>query len=247
MKQRPILFSGPMVRAILERRKKKTRRIMNPQPDGWIRGNNGRFGVPQKITTKKPHKERAIWQEDDGTCYETIKCRYGEPGDQLWVRETWAQGQDLLSDYPSWLYRADLSARLHGYDKPGSILDTFSWDWDSVKWKPNIFMPRDASRILLEVVDIHYEPLQDISEEDALLEGVEPLFSQEEINTPRYHHELNLNPMPFKNYLWPKYEQYSSCKTAKESFVTLWDSINGVGAFKKNPVVTVLEFEVIED
>lgn len=150
MKQRPILFSGPMVTAILEGRKTQTRRLVKPQPDGFIRGASGTFGVPKKITTKKPHKDGSIWKEEDGTCYDDINCPYGNEGDRLWVRETW--GREYGGGF---LYRAS-----HSHMKPDG------------SWKPSIHMPRTVSRINLEVQSIRVERLQDITREDALSEGV---------------------------------------------------------------------------
>lgn len=118
-KARPIIFSGEMVRALLDGRKTMTRRVV-----------------------KKQH------------------CPYGQPGDLLWVRETWRQAQwkDGI------LYRAD-KARSLG-------MDEYS---DRHKWKPSIFMPRKASRLTLEITDIRMERVQDITTDDAIAEGIKEL------------------------------------------------------------------------
>jgi hypothetical protein len=135
MKERPILFSAPMVRAILEGRKTQTRRIakeLNEMPnlDGILK----RFPNPKG-------------------------CRYGKPGDRLWVRETWAHERDGTGcpDDNGVLYRAT---------DPG-------WDDEEtgLRWRPSIFMPRRASRITLEITDVRVQRLQEISEEDAQAEG----------------------------------------------------------------------------
>ena len=135
MKERPILFSGQMVRAILEGRKTQTRRMVKPQAailtDEMARG----FGIRPPAVENAP----------------VIPCPYGQPGDRLWVRETWA----LHPETGSLLYKADDAAP------------------DNIKWKPSIHMPRKHSRILLEMTSIRVERLQTISWEDALAEGTD--------------------------------------------------------------------------
>lgn len=150
MKERPILFSGPMVRAILKGRKTQTRRVVKPQPkfkdfeDGRMLAFVDKWGYCPV--------ERNLHL-----------CPYGSTGDRLWVRETWhGSGNKKLALNPehpmdSLSYRADW----HGVDT-GLI------------WKPSIHMPRWASRITLEVKGVRVERLQDISEDDAKAEGVTP-------------------------------------------------------------------------
>lgn len=150
MKERPILFSGPMVRAILEGRKTQTRRVVKPQPtdDGhgpkWYSGFDN---VPGTIETNFPMP---------------IHCPYGQPGDRLWVRETWAQHPEFTHrSSGGCLYRAD-----RGGDYQGAAQGDFCW-------RPSIHMPRWASRITLEITGARVERLQDISEEDAKAEGIQ--------------------------------------------------------------------------
>lgn len=194
-------MSAPMVVATLSGRKTETRRIVKGCALEWLD-----VGFTPEFVASK----------DNGL------SPYGCAGDSLWVRETWAQGQDILSDYPSWVYRADLSARLHGYEKPSSELDTFAWDWSTVKWKPSIFMPKDASRITLHVKSVHIERLQDISSESAIKEGIEP-------NGSGYINYLNKgNTEPLHPI---------------ESFRTLWQSINGKDSWHENPFVWVINYE----
>lgn len=154
MKERPILFSGPMVRAILDGRKTQTRRVVKPQPL-WV----GDPGVPFKTRDADP---KGI-----------IECPYGQIGDRLWVREAWS------GEY--WLKDIKPIERL-GMPHPDRLvsLTPETWYWadgnpESGDWerpRPSIHMPRWASRITLEITDVRVERLQDISEEDAKREGV---------------------------------------------------------------------------
>ncbi|MER1077210.1 hypothetical protein AAA612_04935 [Pseudomonas aeruginosa] len=152
MKERPILFTGPMVRAILEGRKTVTRRVVSPQPDF----------LGSMVDPNTPFKTL------DAGLHARITCPYGEPGDRLWVREAWAADaqvdaiapSDLSQGEPIW-YPADLSVRQTGCSmiSKGRV-------------RPSIHMPRWASRILLEITAVRVERLQDISEEQVLAEGV---------------------------------------------------------------------------
>lgn len=162
MKSLPILFSAPMVRALLDGSKTQTRRVVKPQPyiddqnNFWWNGSN--FGQNSKgpnalsITsplpsskTKRPH------------------CPHGVIGDQLWVRETFLDMHGTGIEYDGnkgYCFRADIN----------------NWGNESfkdygLKWKPSIFMPRVASRITLEITGVRVERLQDISEADATAEG----------------------------------------------------------------------------
>jgi len=131
MQMKPILFSGPMIRAILSGVKTQTRRIIKPQPGD---------------------------HPDDDGYMSTIeaRCLYSA-GMLLWVRETWATaaggGYDAREDRGPYWYRATDSGECDG------------------PWRPSIFMPRDASRITLEVTTVRAQRLQEISEEDAVAEG----------------------------------------------------------------------------
>lgn len=169
MKERPILFSAPMVRAILEGRKTQTRRVVKPQP--VVIGSKAEWAGPRP-KAKRNSGAFAHWArtgEKPSLDYIAWSCKYGQPGDRLWVRETWADlrgmgfGNDPRTDKPFIVsYRADV--------KPGSDGDRARIDY-GVKWKPSIHMPRWASRITLEITGIRVERLQDISNSDALDEG----------------------------------------------------------------------------
>ena len=145
MRERPILFSGPMVRAILEGRKTQTRRALQLD-SSW-----------RKLIVLGHHKNRfgALFgkQEPHVRLDQFVPCPYGQPGDRLWVREAWA----VHPETGSLLYRAD--------DIAPTPID--------IHWKPSIHMPRKHSRIMLEITGIKVERVQDISWEDALAEGTD--------------------------------------------------------------------------
>ncbi|HCF2391409.1 hypothetical protein I5I49_18500 [Pseudomonas aeruginosa] len=203
MKERPILFTGPMVRAILEGRKTVTRRVMKPQPDF----------LGSMVDPNTPFKTL------DAGLHARITCPYGEPGDRLWVREAWAADaqvdaiapSDLSQGEPIW-YPADLSVRQTGCSmiSKGRV-------------RPSIHMPRWASRILLEITAVRVERLQDISEEQALAEGVR--------GEPCDHTRQACADIG----CWGD--------TAKGAFGFLWESLNGEGSWAENPWVWVVEFK----
>ncbi len=164
MKERPILFSGPMVRAILEGRKTVTRRVIKPQPylemDGEIinQGGPGEIQYGPEWIPVWPHGHRFA-----GRMLSWAQCPYGLPGDRLWVRETWREAM-TEDGHRCCAYRADGSYQCGKRQPP---------DADRIcNWRASIHMPRWASRITLEVVDTRPERLQDITEEDAKREGV---------------------------------------------------------------------------
>lgn len=181
MKERPILFSAPMVRAILDGRKTMTRRVMKPQPEDCTY-----------------HHGSAVYRVEK-------KCTYGVPGDLLWVRETWASDVDGC---PAGLsYRADhLDPRGDGPANP-------------MRWRPSIFMPRWASRLKLRITNVSVERLREITEHDAMREGV----NAESVSTQ------------------PGIYSY------RAPFAELWDSINAGRGFgwDANPWVWVIGFEVV--
>ena len=157
VKERPILFSGPMVKAILEGRKTQTRRIVKPQPDNMGIAGIKPWVITDSISSEQQYDDqgRMLFIEDNGQgMAQYWTNRYGEPGDQLWVRETWNNDWCAYS-----LYKADGgSAKEAGYSA-------------EPRWRPSIHMPRALSRIQLEVTGVRLERLQDISEEDAIAEG----------------------------------------------------------------------------
>jgi hypothetical protein len=160
-REKPILFSSPMVKAILDGRKTQTRRIMKPQPEHFEQYPHWRWTTPQ--LRKDGLGPFAI----DSGDRPGIFGKY-VPGETLWVRETWGprteQGKPVESRHYV-KYRADFID-----DSPPA--DGMDWHTYEDKWRPSIFMPRWASRITLELTDVHVERLQDISEDDAKREGV---------------------------------------------------------------------------
>ena len=186
MKERPIIFSAPMVRAILEGRKTQTRRIVKP-----MRHPYGEMLSAEEIAN----------EINNGTC--SVSSPYGIVGDLLWVKES----IQALDDFDSPVqYCAD-----------GEVDFTTNWVWKKLKL-PSIFCPKGLSRIDLEITNIRVERLNDISEEDAIAEGVQGRMDYE------------------NNCYWP--ESYV--------FSELWESINGAGSWAKDPLVWVIEFKRVE-
>lgn len=182
-------------------------------------------------------------QEVDGVVYHAggypnlLPCPQGEVGDWLWVRETWRPKTHNFPTGHPYEYRA--TAEQDGTPTDGP-------------WKPSLFMPRAASRITLQITEIRVERLNDISEADAIAEGIEHLFTEKEIEQ---NPELSLSKNSWKNYLWhgrsgvkrrliENWEyQYSGYKDAKGSYASLWESINGEGSWALNPYVWVIKFD----
>jgi hypothetical protein len=164
MKERSILFSAPMVRALLAGTKTQTRRIIKRPLNHPGRTVYTYYG-PGK--NNPAHASVAIANGPDSPdgSDEKVRCPYGAAGDRLWVRETWApRDQQALKqrDRAMLYYRAD-GEREHETDG---------------KWRPSIFMPRWASRITLEVTGVRVEQLQEITESDAKAEGVDPVVAK---------------------------------------------------------------------
>lgn len=157
MKERPILFSGPMVRAILEGRKTQTRRVLKYEDfHGCLTGDCIHF--------KQATCDSCLAE------YARTECPYGVPGDRLWVKETWTGCYPCFEIGCHLQYAADGSENwMHppeGYRFPKAAAKVGNW-------VTPLFMPRWASRITLEITDIRVQRLQKISEEDAIAEGVE--------------------------------------------------------------------------
>lgn len=228
MVERPILFSDPMVRAILEGRKTQTRRIVKlpPASQGW------RF-IECAFNSDDSAHYHAGFAGNAGFSGSIVcvKCPYGKPpdplfktpGDRLWVREAWRTG--LAADRRSgsglecrgWpvFYEADGASKWTGASSGGPGFTTPG------RYRHARFMPRWASRILLEITGVRVERLQQISEADAMAEGC-PL----------------INPDPFI----PGHGGSS----ASGWYSQLWEDINGAGSWDANPWVWVVEFRALE-
>ncbi|PZX32022.1 hypothetical protein C7416_102182 [Cupriavidus phytorum] len=205
-KERPILFSGAMVRAIQDGRKTQTRRVAT-EFDGMDVDN---------VLSRFPNQRG---------------CPYGEPGNLLYVREAWRSTKELDPYSGGRIAEMCLDA---GYMKPWTPIqyeaDSQRRNWQHTSTPPHSgppepgryrharFMPRWASRITLEIVSTRVERLNDCSAADAEAEGAEPIL------------------VPPDGGSWPHYE----------GFRTLWDSINGAGAWERNPWVWVVEFRRTE-
>lgn len=168
MKERPIIFSGPMVRAILEGRKTQTRRVIKLPKWSTERWSDVEI---DSCTILDPYHDLPSAICCDTGCLADIQCPYGLAGDRLWVREAWhcdadlkearAAHEDLMIDVPVIFYRA-------------SEPEEAGWQWRSP-----LHMPRWASRLLLEVIEVRVQRLQEMTQQDALAEagGVLPSFT----------------------------------------------------------------------
>lgn len=223
MKERPILFSGAMVRALLAGTKAQTRRVsglevLNADPE--------RFDYLGVVSG--PGEPHYAFHDKQSGAQTLVRCRSGQPGDRLWVRETFIQGfpVDPLTD------------SLQQWDADGNELPKKTWyradnsdigwtdddGWQvNVPWKPSIHMPRAASRITLEITRVRVERLQAISEADALAEGIPSIDTPGAWTLP-----IPANPNLPAIYLG--------------AFCKLWESINGPGSWGSNPWVWVVEF-----
>lgn len=200
MKERPILFSGPMVRALLAGTKTQTRRVVKPQPTHF-----NPAGVPRLA---KPVGSSKV-----------IQCPYGQHGDRLWVRETWQtfeRGYNVYKAIPT--RRPSDSCVLYAADDVDGDLG----------WRPSIHMPRWASRITLEITSVRVERLQDISEADAIAEGIE-----------RKEDGIGWKRGPISGDV-----PNTATRTGFPglAYQSLWEQINGPGSWDANPWVWVIEF-----
>lgn len=224
MGERPILCSAPMVRALLAGRKTQTRRVVKPGMYIW--------------EGQSEDDCEHIYQHDPRfgeKCAKLVPCPYGAPGDRLWVRETWrteelADGTDGVR-FPDGAFCACENTPEVG-DAWGSQHSAKSARRGTV-WRPSIHMPRWASRITLEVTGVRVERLQDISEEDARAEGAQVV--------PFYPDD----GFPLSDG-WTHVGDDGKCvlyTSARDSFRSLWESINGADSWAENPWVWVVSFK----
>jgi hypothetical protein len=211
MKERPILFSAPMVRAILDGSKTQTRRVVKHQPEYPIIIATDPHTNRYQIGEREPMTEAALLRE----------CPYGQPGDRLWVRETWQyygwsdEGEpqirfaaDNATTWPKPPAGEELVNQWEILSRPENYnIDNHARDR---RWRPSIHMPRWASRILLEIVSVRVERLNAISYEDARAEGIDRM-------------------------VWPG--------ILTHGFKVLWEQINGAGSWDANPWVWCIEFK----
>jgi hypothetical protein len=222
MKERPILFSAPMVRALLDGTKTQTRRVVKHRfPHMWQEP----YYATGKVLVELPKQPSAFMEfrtrrQDDpsyqgSTASFLVPCPYGHPSDRLWVRETHAPQADCWGSWERWLCGAGGEAPILHYAadfKPFQNDNGFVIRKPFIeKWRPSIHMPRWASRIDLEITGVRVERLQDISRGDAMDEGC-----------------------PFPNM--------AHGDDPRQWYAQLWDTINGPGGWAVNPWVWVIEF-----
>jgi hypothetical protein len=205
---RPMLFSTPMVQAILKGTKLETRRLVKHGMD-LSKSNFAGF--------KDDH---AYFTESNSKMWFGTKCKFFI-GDIIWGRETFAvKGQRIF-------YKADNNS----FENAG-----LKGLYDFV-WKPSLFMPKNFCRIFLEVENIRVERLQDISEDDAINEGLETSIVKSKIFQTY---------LGYKNYYVQDAEDELYYRSPIDSYKSLWMSINGSQSWQENPFVWVYTFKVVE-
>lgn len=222
MADRPILFSGPMVRAILEGRKTQTRRVLKKPP--WAQSK----GWPDQIMSEQELDGSLIWYHRDTGC--ATKLPIPQPGDRLWVREAWRTGlayEDLapseMGGEEQILYEADGATERwwKGSSEPG-------------RFRQGMHMPRWASRLTLTVTDVRVQRLQEISGDDAKAEGIGRSDGRQLLNC--YGPDCPTDDERSCNK--------HGCWGCREDFRDLWDSLNasrGLG-WDQNPWVAAYTF-----
>ncbi len=249
VKERPILFSAPMVRAILDGRKTVTRR---PVKGGQIPTENPDLEIGHRwsaIAQRHPRWGFCVFGETEAECATRLGSfsPYGKPGDRLWVRETTEINEQTSDGVVLSKYSADGEPVLYsGSDNPEYDGTVAHWDYPR-RSRPSIHMPRWASRILLEITDIRVERLQDISDAQCIAEGIHPV--------PKTHEHAH--------QFWRDYHLSGDgtlcVRTPKDSFESLWCHVAG-GSFPKgaaayqasphswdaNPWVWVVEFKRVQ-
>jgi hypothetical protein len=232
VRERPILFSGPMVRAILAGTKTQTRRVVKPSPSLDPRSHD--YAVRAVVG----HADKTEWSDVDGFGVSFYgdrglsrhqRCRHGQPGDRLWVRETHLPDPPIDGTWPS---TGDTYASIEDiperYRSAEHVLYRATWKDGGcgLRWRPSIYMPRWASRITLEITDVRVERLQDITEADAEAEGMP-------------------HPSAFREQPVPVFfgGDFKDAETHRDVFAAGWDSIKGERApWASNPWVWVLTF-----
>ena len=222
MKERPILFSAPMVRALLDGSKTQTRRVVKLTDAKGRWDETGYQSVTDSGIVKVEWNASRIRQ--------IILCPHGQPGDRLWVRENFrgcrayeVQGYAPKDwgNKPIW-FEADGTP-------PGK---PEAW---ALRSRPSIHMPRWASRITLEITGVRVERLQDISADDAFNEGIKINVDAE-----------TKTPLVRVTGKYPPTQYIDGFGLAIAEYASLWESINGPGSWATNPWVWVIEFKVIK-
>lgn len=208
MKEHPIIFSGEMVRAILDGRKTQTRRVIKPQPTLAHPHSVGRFFNP----------ERDAW---DLYGANMTYCPYGVPGDHLWVRETWQKVYEKHDGFWTTDPRENVTYKRSFIEYAATAQE------EAPRWRPSIHMPRQISRLTLEIVSVRVERLQEITDDDARAEGA-PVSWREPATGWQVMATANGN--------------------APAWFASLWDTINAKRGYgwDTNPWVWAIQFKRVQ-
>ncbi|MDS7927550.1 hypothetical protein [Acinetobacter sp. V115_6] len=232
MKERPIIFNTPMVKAILEGRKTQTRRLVKPQPKFFKGEAGGHWWRCTHVQSMVRVEEELQNPSEYYKGFIDEVNPFGKKGDRLWVRETFCIGtieeEDNYQGSPKPLsVHQDGDPKQYPIYKEYCLRDNISID--DVLWKPSIHMPRSASRILLEITKIRIERLNQISSQDAVQEGLLKLPAS-------------------GRYVVNQGDQYfgAASNNPCEVFKWLWESIYGSSSWELNPWVWVVEFNVIQ-
>lgn len=240
MTDRPILFSSPMILALLARRKRQTRRILKPEPysngyrfDGRDFLCHNDYLPPSALLMDrgKGKNRYTISNMEDGP--EGMSGVY--IGDRFWCREVWHVSKHFDKVKPSDLSR-DTQIRYEATDfPPVTIL--------SGRFRPGMFMPRWASRITLSVIDVKIERLLEISEADAIAEGI---VKERVIVGATYAGGIHSEISADRYFtMIEAIDGDDGFESGEDAYFALWDHINGKGAADKNPWVSAYTFDPI--
>ncbi len=266
LRERPILFSAPMVRAVLDGTKTQTRRVVKlPHENPLGKWEALPWGGPNGGRTRSGETLPAQMVIGHSRTGDILGCPYGQPGDRLWVREThfafgrWETRYSAKKRRDEWHF-VDMTlecghAYLYDADHPRPQPLAGKRDGGvTPKWwkRPAIFMPRAASRIALEVAGVRVERLQEISETDAVAEGckAEPFpgpwwQGYKRMPDGELVHQQATGESPPDWMVEPhRMRDMSSLnRSAKDAFQTLWGQINGPDSWTSNPWVWVIAFQ----
>lgn len=248
MTDRPMLFSGTMVRAILDGRKTQTRRVLHVQPPEWVNFceqpqmfNVSHQWVPSGLwrwaeLDENRHRALRQWPIDGEGSHYWLRPRFAV-GDRLYVREAWRT-----------LHKFDCLAPRHLADDPSKV--TFEADperrnplWAFGRLRPGMHMPRWASRLTLIVTDVRVERLQDISEADAIAEGIacENVIIGAHGDTG-HHCEITAD----RYWNGTEDDDFEGHEAGEDAYADLWDRINAARGFgwDTNPWIATVTFTV---
>jgi hypothetical protein len=238
---KPILFSAPMVRALLEGRKTMTRRVIKlptkgeyirPDMGGWAAstlGGGGCFRISKDGTRTPVAEHPVIWNQTTGTC---LAMKY-EVGDRLWVREAWRTEMSMDAQPPKHICPGG-----YGIHYEADTKDHATWG----KLRPSIFMCQWMSRITLDVTGVKIERLQDISEADAKAEGLAALTKD---GTLVKYGIADSDGLPGNDDCGWSWHEWSV--DPRQAFAHLWKSINGEGSWDANPWIAAYSFKRVDD